>query len=254
MSPADFTKHRWLMDGAMATYLFSKGASRPVENLNLTAPDMVAQVHREYLEAGAQIIRTNTFGGPLETKPAGVRLAREVVRDGGLVAGVIGSIGGDGTRALFRECAAALEGVDLFVLETFTDMEELRAAVDGVRDAAGGNVPVMAQVSVEADGRLRGGVEPEQYGPALNALTADVIGFNCSFGPQSILAAFERVRAVTDKPMSASPNAGFKTLFTPAYMADYARRFLNEGALIVGACCGSTPEHIQRMARSVTLV
>ena len=72
--------------------------------------------------------------------------------------------------------------------------------------------------------------------------------------PQSILAAFERVRAVTDKPMSASPNAGFKTLFTPAYMADYARRFLNEGALIVGACCGSTPEHIQRMARSVTLV
>ncbi len=170
-----------------------------------------------------------------------MRIAREAAQ-GALVAGVIGSTGGTGTRALFRQHAEALEGVDLFILETFTSIEELRSAVDGVRDVS--DKTLIAQVSVELDGRLHDGSEPEVYGPLLNALAADVIGFNCSHGPKSVLAAFDRVRAVTDKPMSASPN----TQLSPEHTAAYARRFLEAGALVVGACCGSTPEHIRAIA------
>ena len=247
MTPQVLNQRRWVTDGAMATYLFSKGASHPVEELNLTRPALVREVHREYLKAGAQILRTNTFGGSLQAKPAGVRIAREVAQGHALVAGVIGSIGGDGTPELFRTHAAALEGVDLFILETFRDLAELRAAVDGVRAAAGSDIAVVAQVSVELNGDLHDGTPPEIYGAAMDQLAADVIGFNCSFGPESIWAAFERMRAVTGKPMSASPNAGFQTLFTPDYMAAYARRFLQAGAWIVGECCGSTPDHIRHI-------
>jgi len=247
MTVAVLKQRRWVTDGAMATYLFSKGAAHPVEELNLTSPALVADVHREYLNAGAQILRTNTFGGSLEAKPAGVRIARETANGQALVAGVIGSIGGGGTLELFRQHAAALEGVDLFILETFRDIPELRAAVDGVRAVAGHDIAVVAQVSVEPNGNLHDGTPPEIYGPEMEALAADVIGFNCSFGPESIWAAFERMRAVTSKPLSASPNAGFQTLFTPEYMAAYAHRFLAAGALIVGACCGSTPEHIRHI-------
>ncbi len=247
MTAAVLKQRRWVTDGAMATYLFSKGASHPVEELNLTSPALVADVHREYLNAGAQILRTNTFGGSLEAKPAGVRIAREIADGRALVAGVIGSMDGNGTPERFRQYAAALEGVDLFILETFRDLVELRAAVDGVRDAAGADIAVVAQVSVEPNGCLHDGMPPEIYGAAMDVLAADVLGFNCSFGPESIWPAFERMRAVTSKPLSASPNAGFQTLFTPAYMADYARRFLAAGALLVGACCGSTPEHIRHI-------
>jgi homocysteine S-methyltransferase len=252
MTGEQFVRRRWVSDGAMATLLFSKGASpqEPVETLNLTVPQIVADVHREYLEAGAQILRTNTFRAN-EANRAGVRIAQEVARGQALVAGVIGSTGGRvhgaEARDLFRNYAAALEGVDIFILETFRDMAELGAAVEGVRDAAGGDVALIAQVSVEQDGRLHDGTPPERYGPVLNAMAADVIGFNCCFGPESVMAAFERMRAVTDKPMSASPNAGFKTIFTPEYMADYAGRFLDAGALIVGTCCGSTPEHTRQV-------
>lgn len=240
MSPVEFTRRRWVTDGAMATYLFSKGAQHPVEMLNLTDPAMVMGVHREYLQAGAQILRTNTFGGPLDAKQAGVRLAREAAAGCALVAGVIGSTGGDGTREWFRECADALGGVDLYILETFTDLAELTRAVQAVRDVTGGIL--VAQVSVERDGRLRDGSEPELYGSALEAMAADLIGFNCSFGPESIAAAFTRVRAVTGKPMSACPNVETEA------PAQFARRFFDAGAMVVGACCGSTPEHIRAIA------
>lgn len=237
MSPAEFIRRRWVADGAMATYLFTKGAAHPVEALNLTNPAMVAAVHREYLDAGAHILRTNSFSGGLEAKQASVGIAREAAQGRALVAGVIGSTGGDGTREWFHACASALRGVDLYVLETFTSLAELTAAVEGVRDVT--EAVLIAQVSVERDGTLRDGSQPEVYGRALDALTADVIGFNCSFGPESVVAAFDRVRAVTTKPMSASPNVSTEDI------AHYARRFLDAGALVVGACCGSTPEHIR---------
>jgi methionine synthase I (cobalamin-dependent) len=240
MSPAEFTKRHWVTDGAMATYLFSKGAAHPVEALNLTDPAMVAAVHREYLEAGAGIIRTNSFGGALGAKQASVGIAREAAQGRALVAGVIGSIGGAGTREWFRECAEALSGVDLYILETFTSIAELTAGVQGVRDVT--QAILIAQVSVEPDGTLRDGSPPEVYGLAFNTLAADVVGFNCSFGPESIAAAFDRVRAVSNKPMSACPNVSTEN------PADYARRFFEAGAVIVGACCGSTPEHIRAIA------
>jgi homocysteine S-methyltransferase len=235
----------YLTDGAMATYLFTKGAAHPVELLNLANPALITEVHREYLAAGAQIIRANTFGGPLSAKAAGVRIARDAVHNRAQVAGVIGSVGGDGTRAWFQDCARALDGVDLLILETFTSLAELRRAVDGVRDVT--NIQLVAQVSVEQDGRLRDGSSPDHYGPDLHSLAADAIGFNCSFGPKSILPAFEIVRPLTNKPMSVSPNAGFEPLLTPAYMATFARRFLDAGATYIGTCCGSTPEHIRQI-------
>jgi methionine synthase I (cobalamin-dependent) len=245
MTPEDFARRRWVMDGAMATYLFSKGAAHPVETLNLTDSALVLSVHREYLDAGAQILRTNSFGGTLDAKAAGVRIAREAAQSRALVAGVIGSTGSDGTLEWFRECAVALQGVDVFVLETFTSLSELTRAVEGVRRVS--DAALIAQASVEPDGSLRDGSPPEVYGPALDALAADVIGFNCSFGPESIAAAFDRVRAVTRKPMSACPNAGLDEPLSAERMAAYA----NVGALVVGTCCGSTPEHTRRLRAMV---
>ncbi len=240
MSPAEFTRRRWVTDGAMATHLFSKGAAHPVEALNLTNPGLVTTVHREYLDAGAQILRTNSFGGTLGAKQASLDIARKAAQDRALVAGVIGSTGADGTREWFRDCALALHGVDLYILETFTSLAELSIAVAAVREVS--DQTLIAQVSVEQDGTLRDGSQPEAYGHALDALAADVIGFNCCFGPESIASAFDRVRAATTRPMSACPNLSTENI------AAYARRFLDSGALVVGACCGSTPEHIRAIA------
>ncbi|MFM2126085.1 MAG: hypothetical protein RL328_2536, partial [Acidobacteriota bacterium] len=198
-----FLQQRWITDGAMATMLFARGASvhRPVEELNLKLAAMVRDVHRDYLNAGAQILLTNTFGAnrirlaqfDLETKVtainnAGVRIAREVARDKAFVAGCIGPTGhrlaplGSLTEEeavhVFYQQAATLTGVDLYVLETFQDVAELRAAVKGVREAAGPDVVVIAHLSVEEDGRLADGTGPERYGPALNALAVDAIGLN----------------------------------------------------------------------------
>ncbi len=223
-------------DGAMATYLFSKGAVSPVEDLNLSAPQMIASVHREYLAAGAQIIRTNTFfSRTVEVNRAGVRIAREAAQSKARVAGVIGSAGGGGTRELFRQHAEALDGVDLYILETFTRLDELRSAVAAVRDIT--DKLLIAQVSIGPDGAFPDGLE---------SLDADVIGFNCGFGPESVWRAVKRLQP--SRPWSAIPNAGFKTILSPEEMAAYARRFLEAGAAVVGACCGSTPEHIRAIA------
>jgi methionine synthase I (cobalamin-dependent) len=237
MTAAEFLQRRWITDGAMATYLHAKGAprDRPVEELNLTRPGLIAAVHLEYLDAGAQIIRANTFTASPATA-AGVSIAREAAQGRALVAGVIGSRI-DGDRPHFRQHAANLQGVDLIVLETFRDIAELGAAVDGVRDVIGHSIPLVAQLSVDPDG-----THPE----GLQDLDADVIGFNCSFGPESVWRAFERLRALTSRPLSASPSTGRPSL-SPESFAPYARRFFDAGACMVGACCGSTPEHIRRI-------
>lgn len=260
-----FAQQRWITDGAMATMLFTRGASthRPVEELNLKLAALVRDVHRDYLSAGAQILRTNTFSAnrvrlaqfDLETKVtainnAGVRIAREVAQDKAFVAGSIGPTGvrlaplGSLTEEeashVFRQQAATLNGVDLFILETFRDLAELRAAVLGIREAAGAEVVIIAHVSVEEDGRLEDGSTPERYGPALNALPVDAIGINCSSGPHSVFRAMQRLAAATNKPLSAIPGCG-------ASAAYFAGRFAHSGVTIAGGCCGTTPEHIHAL-------
>lgn len=262
-----FAQQRWITDGAMATMLFSRGASthRPVEELNLKLAALVRDVHRDYLAAGAQILRTNTFGAnrirlaqfDLETRVtainnAGVRIAREVAQDRAFVAGCIGPTGvrlaplglltEDEACHVFRQQAATLTGVDLYVLETFRDITELRAAVRGIRDAAGSDIVILAQVSVEEDGRLEDGTPPERYGPAMNALPVDAIGINCSSGAHSVFRALQRLATCTDKPLIALPSCGG----SPDY---FAERFRSSGVTVAGGCCGTTPDHIRALAK-----
>lgn len=262
-----FLQKRWVMDGAMATMLFAKGASsrKPVEELNLTLPALVRDVHREYLAAGAEILRTNTFGANrvrlaqmdlaarlAEINRAAVRIARTVAGDQAFVAGLIGPTGvrlvplgsltEEEARGVYRQQAAALVGVDLFILETFRDVAELGAAIDGVREAAGDEVIIIAQVSVEDDGRLQDGTPPERYGTVLNELAVDAVGINCSSGPYAVFNALASMRPHVPKPLSASPGAGFPAACSPEY---FASRECN--VHIAGGCCGTTPEHIRQL-------
>ena len=267
-------------DGAMGTVLYSKGffINRSYDELNLSAPAMVRETHQEYVKAGAEILETNTFGasGPrlaafgLADKlqainHAGVRLAREAAGDSAYVAGAIGPLGlqieplgptsYDEARAFFRQQTDALveAGVDLLILETFYDLRELREAIYAARESAGDEMVVIAQVTINDDGTLRDGADPETYTRKLDEWPADVIGINCSTGPKVTLDRFERMMTWSNKPMSAMPNAGLPSrvegrtiyLSSPEYMAQYARRFLWAGVKIVGGCCGTTAEHIK---------
>ena len=267
-------------DGAMGTMLYSKGIfiNRCFDELNLSAPQVVKEVHQEYVKAGAEVIETNTFGGnrarlsafgfseKLQAiNEAGVRLAREAAGDRAFVAGSIGPLGVPieplgptsfaEARAIFGEQARALinAGVDLIVLETFYVLDELREAIFAAREAAGPELVIIAQVTVDDDGRLRNGTETATFTRQLSEWPVDVIGVNCSAGPKVVLETVEKMSAVTNKPLSAMPNAGLPTmvegrniyLCSPEYMAQYARRFLQAGVRVVGGCCGTTAEHIK---------
>ena len=267
-------------DGAFGTMLYSRGIfiNRCFDELNLSAPDLVRQIHREYADAGAEILQTNTFGANrvrlggfgLADKlgainEAGVRLAREAARGGPFVAGTIGPLGlpieplGPTSfaeaRAFFREQADALlgAGADLLILETFADLHELREAVHGAREAAGPDYVVIAEVTIDDFGRLPNGASAATFTRELDALPADVIGLNCSVGPKTTLDVIEEMVRLSSKPLIAMPNAGLPKrvegrniyLCSPEYMAQYARRLLLAGVRIVGGCCGTTPEHIK---------
>lgn len=259
-----FLTKPWVTDGAMATMLFAKGASshKPVEELNLTLAPLVRDVHREFLAAGAEIIRTNTFGGNrirlanagLDAKlklvnQAAVRIAREAAQDKAFVAASIGStglwlepfgsMGREQACSVFKQQADALDGVDLAVLETFRDVGELRTAVCGVREALGEEIVVIANVTVHENGNLEDGTPPERYGPAISALGVDAIGINCS-GPHAVAAAIERLRAVTSKPLSAIPSFAGDAAY-------FAQILVGTGAVIIGGCCGTTPDHIRAL-------
>ncbi|MGD9903165.1 MAG: bifunctional homocysteine S-methyltransferase/methylenetetrahydrofolate reductase [Vicinamibacterales bacterium] len=271
-------------DGAMGTLLYGKGIfiNRCFESLNLSQPDLVSDVHRGYLAAGADVLETNTFGASRmklrafglgdqvhAINLAGARLARQAAGEDAYVAGAIGPLGVriepwgktgvDEAREFFREQAAALVegGVDLFVLETFRDWHEAAAAIEAVRSVCG--LPIVAQVTTEEDGNSLDGTPPEQFGPALVARGADVVGVNCSVGPAPMLETIERLSAAVDGPLSAQPNAGKPRdiegrniyLCSPEYMASYARRFIANGVRLVGGCCGTTPEHIRQIALAV---
>ena len=264
----------------MGTMLYSRGVfiNRCFDELNLSAPDLVRQIHAEYVKAGAEILETNTFGANrirlaafgvaeklADINRAGVRLAREASRDGAFVAGAIGPLGvrieplgptsfAEARRA-FREQADALldAGVDLLILETFGNLDELREAVFAAREAAGGDLAIVAQVTIDDFGHLPGGADTESFTRAMDSWPVDVIGLNCSVGPKATLETVERMLGFTQKPLSAMPNAGLPMrvegrniyLCSPEYMAQYARRMLWAGVRIVGGCCGTTPEHIK---------
>ena len=270
----------------MGTMLYAKGVfiNRCFDELNLSAPDMVRQIHADYVKAGAEILETNTFGGSRPRlaafgmaeklkaiNQAGVRLAREAAKESAFVAGAIGPLGvrieplGPTSfaeaRAHFREQIDALveAGVDLLILETFANLDELREAVLAARECAGNDIPVIAQVTIDDFGHLPGGTDPETFTREMDALPVDVIGLNCSVGPKATLETIEQMMAVSSKPMSAMPNAGLPMrvegrniyLCSPEYMAQYARRMLWAGVKIIGGCCGTTPDHI-KLIRSET--
>jgi homocysteine S-methyltransferase len=273
-------------DGAMGTMLYSRGVfiNRCFDELNLSSPDLVRQIHQDYVKAGAEIVESNTFGanrmrlagfGVAEKlKPinqAGVRLAREAAREAAFVAGAVGPLGvrieplGPTSfaeaRAVFREQIDALleAGVDLLVLETFGNLNELREAVRAAHEAAGGEVAIVAQVTIDDFGHLPRGTDTETFTREMDSWPVDAIGLNCSVGPKATLETIERMMQFSSKPMSAMPNAGLPTrvegrnmyLCSPEYMAQYARRLLWAGVKIIGGCCGTTPDHI-RLIRSET--
>jgi methionine synthase I (cobalamin-dependent)/5,10-methylenetetrahydrofolate reductase len=273
-------------DGAMGTMLYAKGIfiNRCFDELNVSAPQLVKEIHQEYVRAGAEVIETNTFGGnrvrlsafglgeKLEAiNQAGVRLAREAAGDKAYVAGAMGPLGTQieplgpmsfsEARGVFREQAESLvrAGVDLIVLETFYELNELREAVFAVREVAPPEMVVIAQVTVNDDGTLRDGASTATFARSLNEWPADIIGVNCSAGPKVILETIEKMLPFTSKPLSAMPNAGLPAtvegrniyLCSPEYMAQYARRFLQAGVRLLGGCCGTTPEHIKQILGEV---
>ena len=273
-------------DGAMGTMLYAKGIfiNRCFDELNLSSPQLVREIHQEYVRAGAEVIETNTFGGNRvrlgafgfaeklrAINEAGVRLAREAAGTRAFVAGAIGPLGARieplgpmsfaEARGVFREQAEALvaAGVDLLVLETFYELNELREAILAAREAAGPDMIVIAQVTVNDDGTLRDGASTETFTRKLDEWPADVIGINCSAGPKVALETVERMAPLTKKPLSAMPNAGQPAtiegrniyLCSPEYMAQYSRRFLQAGVRVIGGCCGTTPEHIKMICSEV---
>jgi methionine synthase I (cobalamin-dependent)/5,10-methylenetetrahydrofolate reductase len=273
-------------DGAMGTMLYARGVflNRSFDELNLSSPDLVRGIHQDYIKAGAEILETNTFGANRvrlaafgmaeklkDINRAGVRLAREAAHETAFVAGAVGPLGvrieplGPTSfaeaRAVFREQVDALveAGVDLLIFETFGNLDELREAVLAGRDAAGGAIPIIAQVTIDDFGHLPGGTDPETFTREMDSWPVDVIGLNCSVGPKAAFETIERMLAVSSKPMSAMPNAGLPMrvegrniyLCSPEYMAQYARRMLFAGVKIVGGCCGTTPDHI-KLIRSET--
>ena len=266
----------------MGTLLYAKGIfiNRSYDELNLSQPDLIRGAHHDYLQAGAEVIETNTFGANSfrlsryglgdkvrEINLAGAKLAKEVAKSfDGWVAGSVGPLGVrieplgktsfSEARQAFREQIAALleASVDLIILETFGYLEELHQAYMAARELDS-KIPVIAQVTVDEDANCLDGSTPEVFAPRLESWGVDVIGCNCSVGPVAMLEAMERVRANTSLPLSAQPNAGIPRsvdgrniyLCSPEYMASYARKFVNAGVRLVGGCCGTTPEHIRVM-------
>jgi methionine synthase / methylenetetrahydrofolate reductase(NADPH) len=271
-----------LCDGAMGTLFYAKGVfiNRCYDELNISQPDLVRAIHHDYLQAGAEIIETNTFGAnafrlarhSLADKVAdinrmGARLAREAAKSFDVwVAGSVGPLGTrieplgktsfEEARQAFREQITVLAeaGVDLLILETFGYLEELHQAVKAAKEVAPG-LPLVAQVTIDEDGNCLDGSDPGTFAPRLADWGADVIGCNCSVGPVAMLEAMERVRTATSLPLAAQPNAGIPRsvegrniyLCSPEYMASYARKFVAAGVRMVGGCCGTTPEHIRAM-------
>ncbi|HSP13749.1 MAG TPA: bifunctional homocysteine S-methyltransferase/methylenetetrahydrofolate reductase [Thermoanaerobaculia bacterium] len=277
-------EHVYLFDGAMGTMLYSKGVfiNKCYDELNLRSPEIVLEVHKQYVKAGAEIVETNTYGANRvklrgfaiedelrEINIAGVEIARRAAGDSVYVAGAIGPLGIriepygptslDEAREFFREQAAALRdgGVDLIVLETMSNIAEIEQAILAVRDVC--TLPIIAQMTIGTDGRTIYGDTPRVIAQRLDAAGADVIGLNCSVGPDVMLDAVEEISGITAKKISCQPNAGLPRdvagrqmyMASPEYMAKYAKRLIHKGVKFLGGCCGTTPDHIKNMADAV---
>ncbi len=273
-------------DGAMGTLLYEKGGFTHLgcfEGLNLSAPDLVKEVHLGYRKAGADILQTNTFGANRfrlrhfgledqvnELNQAGARLARHIASEDLFVAGAVGPLGTlleplgtvsfQEAWAAFREQIEVLAdaGVDLLMVETMTDANEALQALRAARDV-NPQLAVVVQMTLREDGTTSTGMNPEEFTRRLDEAGADVIGLNCSVGPAPMLEALKRMGSVTGRKLSVQPNAGLPRrvegryiyLSSPEYMADYAVQFLKAGAGLVGGCCGTTPDHIRMMKNAL---
>ena len=274
-----------VLDGAMGTMLYSRGMFVNVcyDELNLSQPGLVQEVHAAYVQAGAEILETNTFGAnPVKLSSHGlddeteainraaVAIARRAANGRALVVGAIGPLGirlepwGPTAREeaigfFSRQVRGLLDGeVDGFILETFADLHEAEAALCAVKALS--DLPVIAQMTVGQDGNTSYGTTVETIASRLTELGADVVGLNCSVGPAAMLDALERMVDRTERPLSAQPNAGLPRavddrriyLASPEYMGSYARRMIQAGARFVGGCCGTTPDHIRKIHAYVT--
>ncbi|MBI2886003.1 MAG: bifunctional homocysteine S-methyltransferase/methylenetetrahydrofolate reductase [Chloroflexi bacterium] len=278
-----------LADGAIGTLLYAEGVDyhRCFEELNLSQPNLVQGIHRRYITAGAELIETNTYGGNriklaahgLEGRVrdinyAGAKVAREAREVSGEPVYVAGSMGPSGLSlrpgvslkpealaAAFQEQAEALleGGVDLLIFETFTDAEELALAVRAARGVS--DLPIIAQVTLTEDLKTLAGQDVAAVVRALEGLEVDVLGANCTIGPQGVLDVVTAMAGLTSKHISAMPNAGLPRyqegryfyLSTPQYFAEYAGRFLRAGVRIIGGCCGTTPQHIRAMREALAV-
>ena len=274
----------FVFDGAMGTRLYDKGVyiNRSYDELNLTSPDLVREVHEEYVRAGSDILETNSFGATrhklqsygLEEKvreinEAAARIAKEAAGEKALVAGAIGPLGlriepygptsFDEAKGIYMEQVRGLldGGVDLFILETFSELPAIEQAIRAVLELS--DLPIVAQMTIQMDGSTSFGTTSEVFTARLNELGVVFIGFNCGVGPTHVLSALEKMREVTERPLSAQPNAGLPRdvqgrqfyMGSPEYMATFARRFVQAGAKFVGGCCGTTPTHIKLIADSI---
>jgi 5-methyltetrahydrofolate--homocysteine methyltransferase len=274
-------------DGGMGTMLFSAGMARgqAPERWNVERPDAVGRIHAAYIQAGAQIILTNTFGcnrirlemhnlAPQTTlfNTTAVQVARVEADAAPVPVAVGGSMGPTGAMlephgeltfdeavSAFEEQARALNGADIFWIETMSDLEEVRAAITGCRKA-NANIPIVATLTFDSNGRTMMGVKPEQATEVLGKLGVIALGANCGNGPAEIEQVIEKMRQSSSQAvLVAKANAGLPHMqgdiavydATPDVMADYARRVLEKGARIIGACCGSTPDHIRAIANAV---
>jgi homocysteine S-methyltransferase len=274
-----------IFDGGVGTYLYQKGIfiNTCFDELNLINPDIVSEVHRDYVNAGADVIETNTFGANryklaphgLEAKVhevnfKGAQLAKKVAGETTLVAGSVGPLGVqieplgklsyDEARAAFKEHIKGLidGGVDLIIFETFGLVSELKQAIRALRELDS-DFPAIAQVTINDDGNLLSGATLESFVSDVGAYKLDAIGMNCSVGPKAMLDALEQLKQLTTLPISVQPNAGLPMniggrniyMTSPEYIAEYSKRFIQTGASIVGGCCGTNPDHIRAIRRAV---
>src|ERR1700738_1068351 len=278
-----------IADGAMGSMLYETvGTQRSFDELNSTEPEAVFRVHQAYIEAGAQIIETNTFGAnrsklePLglgdevqRLNGRGVKIPREA-RDSAprevLIAGSIGPLGigvqarhpePDEILAIFREQALALEerGVDLYILETFSYVEEMVLAIDAIRSFSG--LPIVAQLTFSEEGTIFGDLRPAAVAALLKNKNVQIVGANCTLGPQALLPILQELAGINDLRISGMPNAGFPKregdrivypTSSTEYFALFAREAAALGVRVLGGCCGTTPAHIRGMADAVKLL